>query len=965
MQIATTHKQTKKVRSNLKLLLPAIAALLLMVAFAFMNRGASSEEYFCDMEKTTAGGNRFKGGWTTFSNGKSQTDLKAFSGKYSARCSPDAKYGPGISLTGVSSGDIVQASVWRQSDEGMGAIVFQGEWGQYYISGNKADKVQNGWELLRLKDTIPLGVRNSSLKVYPLLTAPSGAVYFDNIKIKHTKSRVVQPWNDSRYDAPELTLQLEENSLNKLRIKRSEAFATGNLITEKKDLVQAKLKDGQKEVDVKTRLKGDLLDHLQGNKWSFRILAENGQAWNGMHKFSVHNSASRAHLHEWIFHQLLERENVLTTQYDFIKFNLNDEALGIYAYEEHFDTPLLLRQKREAGPIIRINEDGLWQYASKGLANYVPWYESAHIEPFDSKNIMNDDAMKQQFIHGQNLLYDFVQGKNTPEDIFDTDLFAKSIAIMDICMAWHAFGPGNQRFYYNSITGKLEPIGYDGYTDDGTRWYTPPHIFGANVNSRVSEKFYFRVTRQYFHHYLFNDYDFMEKYLGYLEDFSSNAYLEKFLTEKMDDIKSREKFVQQEYQSYSFDKDKVFKNATAIQKVLYPAQHVTLKAYKDESGNIVLENYHFLPIEIIGFGDKTITTRPPQRLITESYNKELPARRYTVPAKGRAKFVFCKTLGTSKVQKLPIFKWQIPETKINPVKANIAQLQNRTGIHIAADSTILLKNGVQTLDKDLLIPEGYKLRILAGTELHLAANVSIVSYGPVFFEGTKERPIKIIADQGGQGILVLNAKEKSQISNTVFTNLNARNKNGQIANGGVTFYKTAFACQNCSFQDTRAKDALSMIHAEYLLQDCRFNNSSGDAIDANNSKGQIRNTTITQTGKDAIEITGGYAEVAHTDVEQAFGASLNAGRSAFVEITGKYTASNCEHGIKASDLANVVATKVDLKSVKQGFVAFEKMAAYGSASLNIKDYSVEDVDQVHVIDHGANVLLKNKKIDVN
>ena len=961
MQIASNYKASKKSRWKNWPVMLAVIALFLFTALAFLSQREQSNEYFCDMEKSD--GKVFKAGWATFSNGRAQSNEEALNGKFSAKCDSKVKYGPTLILKNVSSGDIIVASVWQQSDKGYGSLIFQGEWKGYFEETRKARKVLRGWEQLYMIDTIPVGVQNAQLKVYSMISSKDGSVYFDDFKIKHIKRKEPQMiWNKEAYKGQKLNLLVDESDISKLKIKRTEALDRGNLITGRKDLVKAKLKESDQEVDVQVRLKGDLLDHLQGNKWSFRIIPEKGQSWNGMREFSVHNTASRAHLLEWVFHEMLKDEDILTTRYDFIQLDLNKELLGIYAYEEHFAYPMLNQQGRERGPILRISEDGLWQYAAAGFSNKIPWYESAQIEAFEEKEILDDEGLYQQFLEGQQKMYDYVQGNKTVGELFDIDRMAKFIAIQDVCLAYHAFGSTNQRYYYNAVLGKLEPIGYDGYSTDGVRWFEPPLIYGGKVNSRVSKRFKFRNGEVPFHYFLFNDFEFVEKYVGYLEEFTSEKYLQDFMAKHMSDIKSRELFIQQEYKNYYFDSKKVFKNTSAIQAILYPAENVTIKAYKNAEGEIILENYHQLPIEIVGFGNKNIQYRTPQRLITEAFHPETPVRRYTVPVKGKVKAVFCKTLGTNKVVRLPIFNWPAPVSKMAFQKADINDLKKHSNIAIQ-NKVIYLQGGTQKINQDLLIPAGYEFQIPAGTNIQLNNNTSIVSYSPVFIKGTKEQPVLINASQGGQGFVVINADEKSVIEHTVFSDLSARNKNGQITEGGVTFYNSDFTCQGCYFKNSKAKDALSIINSEYRLDNSAIINASGDGMDANQSKGTVDQFLIEKTGKDAIEITGGYLQVHQAEVNQSFGAALNVNRSGFAEITNSYTINETQKGITASDLSKVTANNVVLNKVNQGFVVFQKLAEYGSGNMDIKNFEAKEVKQLHVVDLGAILTLKGNKIE--
>ena len=57
-------------------------------------------------------------------------------------------------------------------------------------------------------------------------------------------------------------------------------------------------------------------------------------------------------------HEMMKREGVLTTDYQFIKVEINGKEKGIYAFEEHFTFDLLTSQNRKVGPMMKVSEDG-------------------------------------------------------------------------------------------------------------------------------------------------------------------------------------------------------------------------------------------------------------------------------------------------------------------------------------------------------------------------------------------------------------------------------------------------------------------------------------------------------------------------------------------------------------------------------------------------------------------------------
>ena len=520
-----------------------------------------------------------------------------------------------------------------------------------------------------------------------------------------------------------LDIQVDKNALDKLKAKRVEAYTKGSLISGKEDLLPAKINTGEQSIEVQIRLKGDLLDHLMGRKWSFRIHTDDGHAWNGMKVFSVHNSKSRDHLSEWVFHQMLANEDVLTTKYDYIEVALNGESLGIYAYEEHFLKQLLQDQNRSEGPILKISEDAHWRYAPRPFGNKLAHYESAQIEPFDKVAMKKSNAYATAFEKGQELLHGFMHGDLAVEDAFDTDRLAKYLAIQDVCNAWHSFNYTNLRFYFNPQSGKLEPIGFDGFTPDGLKYNKDLFITGSQVNSLSTLNITAHKFVQQFHKKLFTNFEFSERYIKQLDRISSAEYLDSFIKETETGLRSREQFIRKGYINYKFNWESFFDNAKEVNEVLAPLEDLSIKAYR-ENANVVLRSYHLLPLEVIGFGNKEITTRLKNKVILESYDKTKPVLEKRVPNPNRDKRIFVKTLGTERVLSFPIFKWAAPSAE-QVVSAKMNQSVNFPFIINSPDAYII-PPGQHILRKSLVIRDK-QLVIQAGAEIDLQSDASIIS----------------------------------------------------------------------------------------------------------------------------------------------------------------------------------------------------------------------------------------------
>ncbi|MCB0706344.1 MAG: CotH kinase family protein [Saprospiraceae bacterium] len=938
---------------------PLILGGVILIVLLLVLRSAQlggEDFYFCDMEATTGGGDYFKSQGRKFSNGITQTDETAFAGRHSSKCTPEHPYGPGIEFKHVNGGDVFEASVWRNSSEGYGVLAFQGDW-DFYTQATLPVQMTNDWEMVKRTLVIPVGVVDKTIRIFPYLPSKKGIVYFDNLEIRYTKGGADKQVQPTDYAGPKLNLRVDEKDMRRMREKRLEAFAYGNLVTSKSDLVDAKLDTGGAEIQVEARLKGDLLDHLQGRKWSFRIIPDEGSNWRGMTEFSVHNSLSRYHLDEWLFHRLIEQENLITTRYDFIEMALNGEPLGIYAYEEHFNDNFLLHRQLTPGLILRINEDGHWLYAPEQWSQHPAWYESAQYEAFDEKEVLNDPERLKQFGVARDLLYGFLHDSLSAAETFDLEKMATYMAIVDLTNAYHAINFTNIRFYFNPHTAKLEPIAYDGYTDDGSKYFQAPVITGSQINTRTPSDFSPSKGDAYLHYKLFNDMEFSREYIHQLERVCGEAYRDSFIEANQSEMLGREAFIQREYLEYDFKWDYYFRNGKEIREVMYPLPEISIKAYRGAQG-LTVESYHQLPIEIIGFGGGQLEETLAEPILLESFNRTIPVRRYAVPVIGRPKNIFVRTLGTDKVVSFPIFNWEAPESRVAAPRTSISDLADFPFLRVLADSQIVVQDGQHRITKDLVIPKGFTLRANPGTILELEQGASIRCYGTAILEGTSESPIQITSTKGsGGGFQLIEAGNASLFRHTIFSQLG----NAGLSENSVSVYASDITIDQCYFFKSRSRNGLGIINSTYKILNSKIEEVAGDGIDIDFSQGSITGLEVIKCGKDAIEISGGTATLYNITVEGAMEAGLNVNRKGLVTI-GTLRVKGGKQGINCTGESALKIGTLVLQSVKQGIVVFKKEAVYNGAQVEVDAWEQNAVDQLEVVEPGSSLRLGDRWI---
>ena len=452
------------------------------------------------------------------------------------------------------------------------------------------------------------------------------------------------------------------------------AKASGFITKKEKKWKPAFIINDQGKHKASIRLKGDWADHINNNAFSFRLKLEDA-FWKRLSSFSLLLPETRDYLNEWIYHKMLSKEGVLTPRYGFVEVEINSTGKGLYAYEEHFSKQLIEYNNRREGPILKFNEDRLWEIRKirSGFEDGVPIFDPATIEGFKMQKILQSPTLKKAFTCGQSLMYNFKFGLMSASQVFDIKLMAKFIAIMDINKAHHNFIWHNLRFYYNPIIQKLEPIGFDGFTSEGaSKWVTAPFLgYYKTYNSN-----YIDNNSGYIQN-LFCDSAFVNAYIHYLSAFSDTSYIETFLNNYTADINMIESAIQVDSIQYKYDHRFLYSNAEKIRnslpaflskvkskgtpkvplgmnKILEPAIKILnnpkyfINSYRSSDSTLEIENFIPEEVTLIGAGKKKKKKR--------TYNIIIPAYKginYKSPENIRfnyrsSRFLFFKTISNDK-----------------------------------------------------------------------------------------------------------------------------------------------------------------------------------------------------------------------------------------------------------------------------------------------------------------------------
>jgi len=966
LRTSSTNSSTNALAQRAKKMLPVFLLFALIACIAAVygdNWWASFQRTFitppstafCDAEVRRD--KVFVHGKYTFGNAHTQSEEQAFSGTYSCKLTKKQAYGFVYEMPPIA-GQWYKASVWRYVEKGKtgGYLSVKGKSnsnGKFYQQSETVVAEKDGWQQLSLTFQVPLEHDLAHIRVYPYITGNT-TTYFDDLLIEPL---II----DTSFDPATIKLELGNAAVQKIETKRREALRKGLLISEADDWVNAKINLPTGKIKSELRLKGDWLDHLRGHKWSFRIKVADPHAWNRLKTFSVQNPVTRNFLHEWVLHQLFTREDVLSPRYDFIQLQLNNKKLGCYAYEEHFEKQLPEYKNRREGPIIRFSEDMLWTgrwEAIKSTGKAVSpanALEAAAITPFKTGKTLKSPKLREQFVIAQNLLAAFRNTSAPAENIFDIPLLAKYYAIVDVMNAHHGLIWHNQRFYYNPVTSRLEPIGFDGYGGKADSWIQTPFLGYGAYNDNFGSEPMFKA--------LFRNDAFTEQYIHYLHKFSDPNYLQAFFDDIYHDILVRQRFLNQEFDA-SFDAQKYVKKAKNIRLQLYPQNEHSLHAHRQNEQEVQLTNYHPLPLQILGFSptlDGEVTAPSTSLPYVFAYNKYHPAPSTTLSLPANMKYIHFKVPGIDKKFYSPILDWPAPNKQLQAQAIQHLPLNLQSAVYTVVDSVITF-SGKHSIKQNIVIPTGYTVYFLAGTQLDFINKAAFISYSPLHMQGTNDAPIQIqSSDHSANGFTVLQANSPSQLTYVAFEHLNTLSHKGWTLTGAVNFYESEVHIQHCTFGHNHCEDALNLIRSKFTMTNCAINTTFADGFDADFCKGKVVDSRFTAIGNDAIDFSGSVITLDNCIIDKTGDKGISVGEQSTVNVKSA-SISNSPIGVAAKDLSQLNVQTIILNSCEKGFTAYQKKPEYGGATIYVKDYQADDITYLHVIEPGSFLGLKGQKI---
>lgn len=935
-----------------------------------------------------------------FGNGKNQSRLESYTGKHSVLTSPKAgRFAMTLEIEKNSPGSYYEISVWRKSKDDKGVLVISADNANTYYKASSGvyDTDINGWEKIELEAFVPPNFNGGKLKVY-VWNNGNDTIFFDDLKITRLTGKSYPDYNYNEG----INLLIDTSDYLKIMQKRVEAFDNGILQTDDNDWFKGIMVYNDVAMKTDARLKGDWLDHLWGDKWSYRLKLKNKNTFKRMRTFSLQSPAARNFLNEWLSHELFRENDVLTTRYGFVPLMVNGRPRGLYVYEEHFDKQLLEWNNRREGPIVKFTEDAFWQYQkmkhNTDITEQYPFYEASTIVPFKSGRTVSNPVLYNQFLDAQKLMLQYKGHTKQTHEIFDTDKLAMYYALLDLTQAYHGRTWHNQRLYFNPVIRKLEPIAFDGY------YSNQEFDFSINVNMLYHALTFDKPMLPYDYQLfsLFTDTIFAKKYLEKLTIVSNEKYIDDFYAFINAEEELYDSLIGMEFPVAPYDKDLLRKSAASIisylpeltnlletkikqgnftisaEKIVFPdstifedSPNYFVSAYTKSTGDSlsekkIIEVVNTFPakINIVGssIDDQFITDYFSESRTIDGFRKGSRGKSIDINVDKSSTILYFTVTNSDEIFSTSIFPWPYPEGLTSQQELCSTASVDYDIIDHVKGNNVYIKDGVSEIKSPVVIPEGYNVFFKEGTVIDIINGALFMSYSPVFIDGAPDNPVVIkSSDFSANGFTVLQAEGKSKVNNARFENMNTLNYKGWFLTGAVTFYESNVEISNAVFYRNQCEDALNIIRSKFTVDDCSFEYTYGDAFDADFCEGIINNNSYTNISNDAMDFSGSQIIIRNTTVTDANDKGISGGEDSQLEIDNVSIISS-NIGLASKDLSIVKANNCTINDCKYGLVLLVKKPEYGPSSMILNNTKINNSVTEHLIEVNSYVVIDNDTI---
>ena len=762
-----------------------------------------------------------------------------------------------------------------------------------------------------------------------------------------------------------LNLSIDQKNLliiENQRLIKNGKINKNNKITKK--MAKAKIKVLDQNYKIKIRLKGvRRLHHYKKNALSYKVDVIGKKRIFGLEEFNLQKPLLRNYSYEYLFHKLQENVDNISLKYLFKNLSINGSNPSLYVIEEGMSKELIERHGKRYGPILNADEILSETFPEHGFEAHSEeyWKQENHKLLATAYSVINSFREK-----------DFIY-----EDSFAWKKWARYFAVVDLMESYHGALSKSVNLYFNPVTAKFEPIGYDAHVGAGTFNDFLIFDFLGNKKPKCS---YICDNKEWFLKFFYTKEkklreEFVKTYFTTLKEITDQDFLDSFFKKNDNELNKINNSIYAEFSKvdrinwvgiapFVFDKKKIYNRAKYIKSRIKHAENYNLSENERHEYKFSISNNKL-------YYDSTTSNVPIKIKLFCENNLEI-----NVWVHGR---------GFYEADKCKIIKKNIILYDLN----NYFVSKNLTKIHASQrgykpilfkdlkkiDEVVKLnkKNNIYFplkneihIEENTYIPKNMSITFSEKKIVYFHNNAILFSEGNINFKGTKKDPVTIMGYKKPNGSLIqLGGNFKS--NNLIIKNLLFPSLPQYILYSGVNLINSKNIIQNTLISNSFSEDAINIINSKTYIDKLSIKNSLSDGLDVDGGDLTFSQIDCENITNDCLDISGNEIRGEKLTAKGIGDKGLSVGENSFGTIQ-IVKISDAEIGLAVKDSSKIKLKQLNLERVKLDIAVFNKKLEFGPSKLKIEqstnfyNYLVGEGNELEISGNQITNKLKNSAV---
>jgi spore coat protein CotH len=830
--------------------------------------------------------------------------------------------------------------------------------------------------------TRDLGDRGLMIKLLPVIRS-----------IRGLTNVVYLPYYFKKSNLPVYQLEIRPEDLAFLNQNLPPAYSDGIHLTEEyRQYVPAKFIAGGKEYSVEARYRGDTSAHWSAEKKSWLIKFKKGDLFKGMRRIHLILPFDRGYIIEHFNNYRAKKLGLITPQSDFAVLYVNGKNNGVYFEIEGWDRELVAKNQQpdETNVYGLADNDWVFNQASNRFGQLGFW----------EKEIKNPNSDIDSFAEFE-LMLDLLN------NALDEEFFAKIPDLLDMekFYKWqiHSLLVNSKhqmvhdlRFYFNNATGKFELIPWDVEQE-----FLVPQI-DENYNPLIERIFrdpeFVHQRNKILWEYVKDDQNLEDDLEFYDQTYQKvrTAYYQDPIKVKSNlqfDLEVQER--RQRYIDNYHYIQKAFRDTLVFVNVRIKETDNVLAVLELETANFGAVSFQDLDLElaelfsqnsfrlyydsnnnrVFDSGDGLISrldynsdsrkfSSSPFEILMHSQReiktgqlaikiKPKQYRFFVVPTRNnpdleldKVGLVLVNSLTNQKIK--PVIRYIDQQTfdYFGQISQSFEEFHQQYPYFVRdvnRANQINLLAGEYYINKTIIIPKGFILKVSPGTVLRFAPGVSLISYSPVIAQGTENNPIRFIGQSTSEPWGVFGVvgphPERSVFEYCLVEGGSEAYINGIIFTGQLAIHWADVRVNHCQFKFAKGDDGLNVKKGKIEIQNSYFYKNKFDGLDLDWTSGKLANNYFLDNGQkedlngDGLDISGTEDLIIYNNqIKNSPDKCLSIGESTKKStIIFNNLLAGCQMGVAVKDNSRVQLINNTIVDNKVGISVYEKKPVFGGA----------------------------------